>query len=144
MIAHRRARYLGEPVAIVVAETEAQARDAAELIEVDYAPLDAVGDIAAATAAGAPLVWDDAPGNVFDRLAAGDAAATERAFAAAAACHAPRSGRQPSHHHADGAGRRARRLGPGAEHYTLHAPSQGVHFLRRDLAGPVFGSPRAR
>ena len=143
MIAHRRARYLGEPVAIVVAETEAQARDAAELIEVDYAPLDAVGDIAAATAAGAPLVWDDAPGNVSIDWAAGDAAATERAFAAAA--HVTRLALvdnrviiMPMEPVAALAA-----WDPAAEHYTLHAPSQGVHFLRRDLAGPVFGLPES-
>ncbi len=143
MIVRRRARYLGEPVAIVVAETEDQARDACELVEVDYAPLDAVGDIAAATAAGAPLVWDDAPGNLSLDWAAGDADATERAFAAAA--HVTRL---------DLVDNRVMvmpmepvaALGawdPAAEHYTLHAPSQGVHMLRRELAEPVFGLPES-
>ena len=141
MIAGRRARYLGEPVAIVVAETEAQARDAAELLDVDYAPLDAVGDIAAATASGAPLVWDDAPGNVSLDWTAGDADATERAFAAAA--HVTRLDlvdnrvmimpMEPVAAVAD--------WDAEAERYTLYAPSQGVHLLRTDLIANVFKLP---
>ncbi|HEY1261832.1 MAG TPA: xanthine dehydrogenase family protein molybdopterin-binding subunit [Stellaceae bacterium] len=63
-LAGDRVRHAGEAVAIVVARTEAEARDAAELVAVDYAPLAAVADLAAAAQPGAPLVWPQAAGNV--------------------------------------------------------------------------------
>ena len=63
-LATDRARYAGDGVAVVVAETRAQAKDAAELVDVDYQPLPSVTDVEAALADGAPLVHDDAPGNV--------------------------------------------------------------------------------
>jgi carbon-monoxide dehydrogenase large subunit len=59
-----RVRHAGEPVALVVAETEAAARDAAELVAVDYVPLPAVAELAEAAQPQAPLVWPQAPGNV--------------------------------------------------------------------------------
>ena len=77
-------RYVGEPVAMVVAETAAQARDAAELIEVEYEPLPTVISLEAALAPGAPLIWPQAPGNVSLDWEIGDAAATDTAFAKAA------------------------------------------------------------
>jgi carbon-monoxide dehydrogenase large subunit len=58
-----RARYAGDGVAVVVAESRAAAKDAAELVEVEYEPIPAVTDVEAALADGAPLVHDDAPGN---------------------------------------------------------------------------------
>ena len=62
-----RVKHVGDAVAMVIAETRDQARDAAELIEVDYEELDAVTDPSAAAADGAPLVHDDAPNNIcFD------------------------------------------------------------------------------
>lgn len=57
-------RCVGDRVAFVVAETAAQARDALELIEVDYEPLPAVVTVEGATASGAQAVWDACPGNV--------------------------------------------------------------------------------
>ena len=75
------ARCVGDPVAMVVAETPAQARDAAELVEVDYEPMDAVTDPVAALADGAPLVWQQAPGNLAVEFATGDADAVAQAFA---------------------------------------------------------------
>jgi len=62
-LATDRARYVGDAVAVVVAESRAAAKDAAELVEVDYEPLPAVTDVEAALAAGAPLVHDDVPEN---------------------------------------------------------------------------------
>ena len=56
-----RSRYVGDRVAFVVAETPEQARDAAELIEVDYEPLPAVVNVEDAAKQGAPKVWDDNP-----------------------------------------------------------------------------------
>jgi carbon-monoxide dehydrogenase large subunit len=57
-------RHAGDTVALVVAETEAAARDAAELVEIDYAPREAVSDLVRAAEPGAPLIWPAAPGNV--------------------------------------------------------------------------------
>ncbi|HUI34440.1 MAG TPA: xanthine dehydrogenase family protein molybdopterin-binding subunit, partial [Stellaceae bacterium] len=57
-------RHVGETVALVVAETEAAARDAAELVAVDYTPREAVADLARAAEPGAPQLFPEAPGNV--------------------------------------------------------------------------------
>src|SRR5262245_16404057 len=64
VLAQGRVRHVGDPVAVVIAETLAQARDAAELIGVDYAEEPAVTDPAAALRAGAPQVREEAPGNL--------------------------------------------------------------------------------
>jgi carbon-monoxide dehydrogenase large subunit len=68
---------------MVIAETRGQAKDAAQLVEVDYDPLPAVAHLNAAVAPGAPAVWDEAPGNVCFDWHLGDAAATEAEFAGA-------------------------------------------------------------
>ena len=79
-----KARFVGDRVAFVVAETQAQARDAAELIDVDYETLPAVALVEDAAKDGAPKVWDDNPnGNVAFMLMFGDQAATDAAFAKA-------------------------------------------------------------
>lgn len=67
ILADGRVRFAGEPVAIIVADTQAQAEEASELIDVDYDILDAVTDIESAIAPDAPLVHDDAPGNIAFR-----------------------------------------------------------------------------
>lgn len=77
-------RHVGEAVAFVVAETLAQARDAAEAIEIDWQPLPAVTGIEEALAKGAPQVWADRPGNVAFEAEQGDREKTEKAFAKAA------------------------------------------------------------
>jgi carbon-monoxide dehydrogenase large subunit len=82
-LAHGKVRHAGDPVAMVIAETRAQARDAAQLVAVEYEPLPAVAHLQAATAPGAPLVWDEAPGNLCFDWHLGDAAATDAAFAGA-------------------------------------------------------------
>ncbi len=78
-----RARYVGDAVAFVVAETYHQAADAAELIAVDYDPLPAVTSTALASTDGAPLVFDDCDNNICFVHCAGDKAATDAAFARA-------------------------------------------------------------
>src|SRR5262249_50054248 len=79
-----RVRYVGDRVAFVVAETLAQARDAAELVEVDYEPLPVVVTLEDAAKEGAPKVWDDNPkGNVAFGLMFGNKDATDAAFAKA-------------------------------------------------------------
>ena len=79
-----RARHMGEAVAVVIAESPYIARDAAELVEVDYQPQPAVADAAKAIQAGAPAVHDEARDNVSFRWQLGDKAATDKAFAGAA------------------------------------------------------------
>jgi carbon-monoxide dehydrogenase large subunit len=68
---------------MVIAKTKAQAKDAAQLVEVDYDALPAVAHLTTATAPGAPQVWDEAPGNVCFDWHLGDQAATDAAFAKA-------------------------------------------------------------
>ncbi|CAM5765866.1 xanthine dehydrogenase family protein molybdopterin-binding subunit [Bosea minatitlanensis] len=77
-------RHVGEAVAFIVAETLAQARDAAEAIAIDWEPLPAVTGIAEALAEGAPQIWPDRPGNVAFEAEQGDREKTEKAFAKAA------------------------------------------------------------
>jgi len=79
-LAEGRVRFVGEPIAFVVAETLAEARDAAELIEFDYTDLPVKTDVAP----GGPLLHSEAVGNVAFDYGLGDEAATEAAFAAAA------------------------------------------------------------
>jgi carbon-monoxide dehydrogenase large subunit len=83
-LASGRVRYVGEPVAMVVAETVQQARDAAEAVFVDVEPLPAVTTAQAAVAPGAPQLYDEAPGNVAMSFHFGDTEAVAAAFAQAA------------------------------------------------------------
>jgi aerobic carbon-monoxide dehydrogenase large subunit len=83
-LAQGKVRHAGDPVAMVIAATRAEAKDAAQLVEVDYEALPAVAHLGDAVAEGAPRVWDEAPGNVCFDWHLGDAAATEAAFAGAA------------------------------------------------------------
>jgi carbon-monoxide dehydrogenase large subunit len=84
VLARDRVRAVGDRVAFVVAETLQQARDAAELIEIDYEPLPAVIAVEDAIKPGAPAVWDEAPNNVAFTLMMGNKEATDAAFAKAA------------------------------------------------------------
>lgn len=77
-------RYVGEAVALVIAETAALAAEAAELVDVDYDLLPAVTTAAAATRTDAPSLWNDRPGNVALTCEVGDEQATEAAFERAA------------------------------------------------------------
>ncbi len=79
-----KVRFVGDPVAIVVAETAKQAKDAAEAVFVDIEALPAVTDAAAAAAPGAPLLYDSVPDNVILDFHFGDTAKVDAAFAAAA------------------------------------------------------------
>jgi aerobic carbon-monoxide dehydrogenase large subunit len=79
-IAHGKACYVGDPVAVVVAETSAQAKDAAEKVSVDYEILPAVADPAQAQAKGAPQIHDVAPQNAIYHWHLGDAKAVDVAF----------------------------------------------------------------
>ncbi len=80
VLALDRVRYVGEAVAMVVAETRDAAHAAADAVEVEIEPLPAVSDAAAALAGAAPEIWPGAPGNVVAAMRHGDAAAAEAAF----------------------------------------------------------------
>ena len=82
-LAHGKANYVGDAVAVVIAETSAQAKDAAEKIKVDYEVMPAVADAGNAQADGAPQIHDVAPRNTIYQWHLGDAKAVEAAFKAA-------------------------------------------------------------
>src|SRR5229473_488376 len=82
-IANVKACHVGDAVAVVIAETLGQAKDAGEKVVVDYEVLPAVADPAKAQAAGAPLIHDVAPNNTIYQWHLGDQKATEAAFKAA-------------------------------------------------------------
>ena len=83
-LAADRVRHIGEPVAFVVADSAAAARDAAEQVMVDYESLLAVIDPVAAMKPGTTALWQEMPNNLSYRFQKGDRAATEAAFAQAA------------------------------------------------------------
>jgi aerobic carbon-monoxide dehydrogenase large subunit len=84
MLAADKARFVGEAVALVVADTKELARDAAERIDVQYDPLPAVADAIDAAQPDAPKLWDDQESNLMVDADAGDEAAAKAAFAKAA------------------------------------------------------------
>ena len=83
-LAEGRVRYVGEPVAFVVAGSAHEAADALEEIDVEYEPLACVVEAMDALAEGAPLVWADVPGNLAFRFRKGEAEAVRKALAGAA------------------------------------------------------------
>lgn len=83
-LAHERTRFVGEAVAAVVADTVQQARDAAEAIMVDYEDLPMVVDLASATAEGAPMLCEEAAGNIAAEMRHGNSQDATAAFAKAA------------------------------------------------------------
>ena len=83
-LAQGKVRHVGDPVAFVIAETPALAKQAAEAVAVDYDPLPAVVGVLDAVHPGAPLLFDDVPGNLCCDWELGERAATEAAFASAA------------------------------------------------------------
>jgi carbon-monoxide dehydrogenase large subunit len=139
-----RVRCIGDRVAFVVAETAAQARDAAELIEVDYEQLPAVIDIEAAVRDDAPKVWDDCPGNVAARLWYGDEKATDAAFAGAK--HVVFIRLEANRISANTLEPRGSLGDYNAldDAYTLYHSSQNPHGARAILALDVFGIPETR
>jgi aerobic carbon-monoxide dehydrogenase large subunit len=84
VLAVGKVRHVGDPVAVVIAETRQQAKDAAEQIVVEYEDLPAVAGLREAVAPGAPLVHDDVPGNICYDWHLGDKALVDQAFAKAA------------------------------------------------------------
>ena len=139
-----RARYVGDPVALVVAATRAQAEDAAERVRIDYEPLASVTSAAAAVLPGSPPVWDECPDNVSNVFAAGDEAATDAAFDRAA--RVVRRRYVITRVHAQYIEPRGA-LGvydPGEDRYTLYADVQYPHRVRSALATNIFKIPEHR
>jgi len=144
VLAVDRVRYVGDPVAVVVAETLAQARDAAELINVDYAEEPAAIDPVAALQPGAPQVNSEAPGNLCYDWQLGDLTAVDAALARAARivrldltnnrlvpnAMEPRA--------AIGEFNRA------TGEYTLYTTSQNPHVIRLLMGAFVLHIPEAR
>jgi len=133
-LASGRVRYVGEPVALIVAENLPAARDALEAVAVDYADLPVVTALADALAAGVPQLWPEAPGNLAFRYDRGDPTAVRAAFATAAhtvtldlvnnrVVAAPLETRGALATHDPATGR-----------LRLLLSGQDVHGLRRDLA----------
>ncbi len=136
-------RHVGDPVAFIVAETLAQAMDAAELIEVDYQPLPAVTNAVKAMEPGAPKVWDACGDNISFVHVQGDKAATDEAFAKAdrvvkhrlvinrvtAATMEPRGS-----------------IGvysPTEDHFTVYTTLQRAHSFREELS-EVLNMPESK
>jgi carbon-monoxide dehydrogenase large subunit len=134
-----RVRYVGDPVAVVVAETLAQAEDAAERVRVEYDPLPSVTGTAAAIG-GAP-VWDECPDNVSNVFEAGDKAATDAAFARAARVVRRRYVITPVHAQYMETRGALGVYDPGEDRYTLYADVQYPHRVRTALAGNIFQIP---
>jgi carbon-monoxide dehydrogenase large subunit len=137
-------RHVGDRVAFCVAETLAQARDATELIAIEYESLPNVTSLANATASGASVVWEAAPNNVCFTLRLGDAAGAEKAFAGAAhrvrinltnnrvtASSMETRGAIGAHHAAD-------------DSFVLHTSTQNPHRVRETLALSVFAIPESK
>src|SRR6201993_474841 len=143
-IARDRVRHVGDPVAVVGAESPAAARDAAELIGVDYEPLPAVVDTAHALDPGQPQVWDEEPGNLCFDWETGDGAAVERAMTAArhrVSLDLVNNRVVVNSMEPRGA---VGEYDPGEDAYTLWSSTQGSHFLRNLLAAKVFQVPENR
>ena len=127
-------RYVGDPIALVVAETEAQARDAAELVMADYEDLPAVVDTEGAIEEGAPVVWPENGSNLAYEWELGDKDAVEAALASAA--HVTRIRLINNRIVVNAMEPRAAvgEYDAAEDRYTLYSPSQGVYGLRNNLA----------
>ena len=136
-----RVRYVGESVAIVVAETVAQAVDAAALVGVDLDPLPAAADVDRALAPGAHPIWPEAADNVAFDWTDGDAAAVDAAIRGAA--HVARVRLHDTRLAPSALEPRAAigQWDEAAQRYTLTASTQGVAVVRRLLAEGVFKIP---
>ncbi|MBI4206536.1 MAG: xanthine dehydrogenase family protein molybdopterin-binding subunit [Betaproteobacteria bacterium] len=134
VLAHGHVRCVGEPVAMVVAESALIAQDAAELIEVEYEELPVVIHPEDALAPGAPQLHENVPGNLPFEFEAGDAAATGAAFAKAA--HVTRLKLEVTRVAPNPMEPRACLMAYDAreDRYTAHVHVQGVNMMRKQLA----------
>ena len=139
-----RARYVGDPIAFVVADTLDRAKDAAELIAVDYEPLPSVTATADANKPGAAPVWDECPDNVSNLFERGDRKATDEAFATC-----DRVVRRHYvitrvfAHYMEPRGALGE-YNPSQDSFTLYADCQYPHRVRNMLASSVFRIPESK
>jgi aerobic carbon-monoxide dehydrogenase large subunit len=134
LLATGKVRFPGEPVALVVAETQAQALDAAELIEVDYEALPAVTTAAAALAAGAPILSPEVPGNCCFDWQAGHPEQAEKAFAGARhVVHLALDNHRITTNPMEPRGCIGA-FDPASGRYTLQVSSQNIHINRNHVA----------
>src|SRR6195256_2057560 len=141
LLAQDYVRYVGDPVAFIVAGTLNQAKDAAELIQVAYEPLPAIITAEAALAPGAPAVWPDNPGNEAFTFEAGDGAAVEAALARAT--HVVRMRIPVNRVTANSMEPRGclAFYDPAEERYTIRCTVPSGHQTRAALAGHIFPLP---
>jgi carbon-monoxide dehydrogenase large subunit len=133
-LATGRVRYVGQPIAMVVAESAALAQDASEDISIEYRDLAHAIGFDAATRSGAPQIHDDIPGNLAFEYESGDRAAVEAAFARAAlksrlTVRSQRMVGNPIELRAFLA-----RFDPASGAFTVHTPSQGMNNMRGFLS----------
>ena len=140
-LASGKVRFVGEPVACVVAETALQAKDAAELVELDIDELPAVTDPADALKPDAPRLHDEAPGNLALDFHYGDVEAVKKAFAEAA--HVTRLEIVSNRVVVNPMEPRSAigSYDPASGRWTLHVGCQGVMGLRAGLARDVLNVP---
>jgi len=137
-LAQGRVRFVGEAIALIVAETLDQAKDASELIEIDYGDLPAATGTGTAADAGTPQVWDEAPNNTAFDWEIGDKAGTDAAFASAANTVSLRviNNRlvaSPMETRCCLAS-----YDSGTDRFSCYVSSQGVHHIRDTLAEDIF------
>lgn len=139
-----RVRFVGEPVAVVIAETPAVAQAAADRVAVDYRPLLPVAGIDQAIGRNAPMVWETCPDNELFFAHQGDAEAVERSFAIAA----HRVSQRLVHPRVSASTMEPRgyigAYDVQSGRYTLRGGVQSPHGLRDQLAKYVFGIPPDR
>ncbi|WP_270934640.1 xanthine dehydrogenase family protein molybdopterin-binding subunit [Falsiroseomonas oryzae] len=144
VLAEGKVRHVGDPVAVVVAETKAQARDAGEAIVVDYNPLPAAATMDQALKAGAPQVHEGAPGNLCYDWHIGDKAALDAAFAKA---HKVVSFETTNNRLVPNAMEPRAAIGefdPQSGDYTLYTTSQNPHVIRLLMGAFVLNIPEAK
>jgi carbon-monoxide dehydrogenase large subunit len=137
-------RCIGDPVAFVVAESIDQARDAAELVHIDYEPLPAVTASAAATDPASPRIWPDFPDNISNISELGDKAAVAAAFAGAADVVSERfviNRISPNPMEPRGC---VGVYDAGHGRFTLYGDTQTPHISRRQLAESIFHIPETQ
>jgi carbon-monoxide dehydrogenase large subunit len=143
LLAAGKVRHVGEAVALIIAETRDKAQDAAERVVVDYEPLPAVTTAAAARASGAPLLSENAPGNLCLEWHHGDRAAADAGFAAAA--HVVRLDLE-NHRIVTNPMEPRGIVGAydaASGRYTAHVSAQSIH-VTRDFTARALGVPPDR
>jgi carbon-monoxide dehydrogenase large subunit len=144
LLAGDKARHVGERIAFVVAETQAQAREAAELVAVDWEPLPAVVNVEDAVKDGAPRIWEEWTSNVAFPLMIGNKQATDAAFAAAKHVVSLRlENNRLSANTLEPRGAIGD-YSPADESYTLYTSTQNPHGVRQVLCQAVFKMPETK